>query len=442
MDKRFFFPQPDDEIVIASRAEGVYIFDENGNKYLDGSSGAMTVGLGHGNIEIIDAIKEQLDEISFTYRSQFSNLPLEELCSAIAGIAPENLDYVSLANSGSEAAELAMKMAYSYWTARGKPTKQRIISRWSSYHGSTIGALSMSGNAARRKEYSPYLSDFPILELPFCHHCPFEKEPKSCNLFCANYLQTLINRIGSENISALICEPVTGASGAGITPPQDYFPRISEICNKNDILLIMDEVITGFGRTGRYFASEHWNIEPDIIIFGKGITGGYFPLSGIITSIDIYNTVDKGDSKFSTGHTYSGNPLACACGKATIKYLKTHDIVGKVFSKGALIEEKLTELMNRQQLISDIRGKGLLWGVEFMKSRTNKEFFDARSGFTGKIVRECFENGLIVYPSTGFVDGISGDSILLSPPLTITESEIKTLMDLLEKSIERVAKNI
>lgn len=427
---------------MAYRGNGIYIYDDRGKKYLDGSSGAMTVNLGHNNPEITQAIKEQLDLLTFSYRSQFTNQPLEELCKEIASLTPGDLMYVSLANSGSEATELAMKMAYSYWVAKNRPMKRRIISRWSSYHGSTMGSLSMSGNAARRKEYAPYLSDYPVLELPFCRLCPYEKEPSDCNLFCANYLQKMINRFGSENISAVICEPVTGASGAGITPPDGYFERIQEICRNNDILLILDEVITGFGRTGKYFAAEHWNLQPDIIVFGKGISSGYVPLSGIVVRQHIYEEMARSGVNFSTGHTFSGNPLAAANALAVLKYMKKNDIVKKVEYKGLILEKALKEMMERCRMVCDIRGKGLLWGVEFSKDKSGRNFFYPKDNITERVVKACFSSGLIVYPSSGFIDGKYGDSVLISPPLIIAEKEINLLTELLETSIRSVEKEV
>lgn len=316
---------------VADRANGVYIYDTDGKRYLDGSGGAMTVSLGHSNPDILDAMKAQLDKITFSYRSQFTSEPLEELCRRLAEKLPGR---VSLANSGSEATELALKLSHSYWRAQGRPEKHRVISRWSSYHGSTVGSLSMSGNAGRRKEYQPYLSDWPSLELPLCSHCPYRMTHPDCGLYCADQLERLIARIGKDNISAAIFEPITGASGAGITPPDDYFPRIQEICRKNDVLLIMDEIITGIGRTGKFFASEHWGIEPDILCFGKGIASGYAPLSGIIACEKISSTLDENGVIFSTGHTFSGNPLSAATANAVLDYIEKNDLVAAVEQKG------------------------------------------------------------------------------------------------------------
>ncbi len=440
MKSRFLSQNPDSPLPVAHHGQGVFLYDDRNKRYLDGSSGAMTANLGHSNKEISEAVKEQIDLLTFSYRSQFTNQPLELLCGKIAECAPGNLEMVAFANSGSEATELALKLAYSYWKSCGKPAKQRVVSRWNSYHGSTVGSLSMSGNPGRRQEYGPYLSDFPALELPFCHRCPYEKEYPQCRLFCAEYLQRIITRLGADSISAVICEPVTGASGAGIAPPDGYFQKISEICRRNDILLIMDEVITGFGRTGKYFASEHWGIQPDIIVFGKGVSSGLCPLSGIVADRRIYDSLVNQGKIFSTGHTFSGNPLSTASANGVLDYIKKHDLVKKTEEKGNVFKKKLEELKKRCKIVDDIRGIGLLWGIEF--SKAGGALFQPGDGVTSKIVSQCFKNGLIVYPSAGFIDGVRGDSILLSPPLIINEKETDLLFALLEKSIQEVEAEI
>lgn len=436
MSSKFFSQNPENPLPAAHHGSGVFIYDDQNKRYLDGSSGAMTVNLGHCNAEITKAVKEQMDLLTFSYRSQFTNQPVEALCRKIADCAPGNLEMTAFANSGSEATELALKLVHSYWKSCGQPARQRVISRWHSYHGSTVGSLSMSGNPARRQEYSAYLSDFPILELPFCHHCPYEKKFPQCGLFCAEYLQRIITRLGKDTVSAVICEAVTGASGAGITPPEGYFQRISEICRENNVLLIMDEVITGFGRTGKYFASEHWAIQPDIIVFGKGVSSGLCPMSGVIADRKIYDSLSQRGMAFSTGHTFSGNPLAAAGANSVLDYIKKYDIVHKTEEKGLIFKQKLEELQNRYSIVEDVRGIGLLWGIEFSKDR--ETLFRPEERITAKIVGKCFENGLIVYPSAGFIDGVRGDSILLSPPLTITGDETELLFSLLEKSIQEI----
>ena len=426
---RLFPPIPDYAPPLADRGEGIYILDTEGNRYIDGCGGAMAVSLGHSNQEILQGMKEQMDRITFTYRNQFYSEALETLSKRLDKLAPGEGNKASLANSGSEAAELAMKMAYSYWRGQGKPLKQRIISRWSSYHGSTMGALSMSGNAGRRKEYAPYLKDYPLLELPLCSHCPYERTYPECGIFCARYLEKLIHRIGSENIAAFIAEPITGASGAGITPPPEYFPIIEKICRENDILLIFDEVITGIGRTGTFFACEHWNIKPDIICFGKGLASGYAPIAGILVSGKVASSVEA----FSTGHTFSGNPLSAATANQVLDYLEKHELLEKVKKMGIRLESSLKGLQDKfPDLIAEIRGKGLLWGIELMN---RGEFFKPEQKAANKLVEICFQNGLLVYPSAGYIDGFLGESILLSPPYIITDEEMDELIRILDLSL-------
>ena len=442
MMSNFFSPSPGKTKPLAVRGQGIYLYDENGKQYIDGSSGAMTVNLGHCNPEITEKIKNQLNVLTFTYRSQFTNEPLEELCKKIADFSPGDLNHVSLVNSGSEATEMGMKLAASYWNVMGKPGKKRILSGWCSYHGSTIGALSMTGNPGRRREYQEYLSDYPVLESAYCHRCPYEKKYPGCGLFCAQYLEKIITRFGSETISALILEPVIGASGAGITPPDGYFEKIRGICSRNNILLILDEVITGFGRTGKNFAMEHWNVVPDILVFGKGVSCGYGAVAGINASSLIYDAFVESKAEFSTGHTFSGNPLAAAGSNAVLDYLIEHQVVEQAEKMGKYFLEKLNELQKNSMLVDDIRGKGLLWGVEIVRDKNTHQFFPVENQISAKLVSICFENGLLVYPSAGFIDGKWGDSILLSPPLVITREETNQLFDILEKSLQILEKQV
>ncbi len=442
MGSHFFAPRPGHSFPVALRGDGVFLYDQTGRRYLDGCSGAMTANLGHRNQQVAQRIKEQLDSVTFTYRYQFSNDPMERLCRQIIALAPVNFSRVAFANSGSEASELALKLAHSYWRALGKPGKKRILSRWNSYHGSTLGALSMTGNPGRRKEYADYLMDCPVLELPFCRRCPYEKSYPACKLFCARQLRKIIARLGPETISALICEPITGASGAGITPPDDYFPMLAAICRENDILMIMDEVITGFGRTGRNFASDYWGVQPDIIVFGKGVTSGFGPLSGIIIDRRIDGVFRRKKIEFSTGHTFSGNPLSAAAACAVLDELKDKKLVAAAMEKGRYLEAGLKRLMKKHAHIIDVRGKGLLWGVEIARVSRDHACYEPEKKMTARIVAQCFARGLMVYPSAGFIDGTHGDSILISPPLIITKPEIDLLLDLLGAALKDVFLNV
>jgi adenosylmethionine-8-amino-7-oxononanoate aminotransferase len=283
----------------------------------------------------------------------------------------------------------------------------------------------------RRKAYHAYLEKCPQIDTPFCFHCPYEKEYPACNLYCARELEKVIGRVGADNISAFITEPIIGASGAGITPPEEYFPLIQDICRRHHILFIMDEVITGFGRTGKNFACNHWQVEPDIIVFGKGVSAGYGPLAGIIVSDTVCRAIQEGSGEFTTGHTFGGNPLCCAAGCSVLDYMEKHHIIQQVGDKGRYLTEQLRELQKKTPLIADVRGKGLLLGIELMKDWETKTLFDPEEKVTDRLVEACFQNGLIVYPSSRFLHGMRGDSLLISPPLTITYDEMDELVGVL-----------
>lgn len=438
----FFSPSPGKPKPLAARGQGIYLFDEDGKRYIDGSSGAMTVNLGHCNPEIGEKIKIQLDQLTFTYRSQFTNGPMEELCKKVAAYSPGDLNHVALVNSGSEATEMALKLAASYWNVMEQPRKKRVLSGWCSYHGSTMGALSMTGNPGRRREYQEYLFDCPVLEPAHCHRCPYEKEYASCGLFCAMQLEKMLTRFGPETVSAVILEPVIGASGAGIMPPSGYFGKIREICTKNNVLLIADEVITGFGRTGKNFAVEHWNVVPDILVFGKGVSSGYGAVAGINASDEIYDAFVKAEADFSTGHTFSGNPLAAAGANAVLDYLVDHQVASQVEKIGLYFQERLQGIQESSWMVDDIRGKGLLWGIELAQDRKTHQLFPPEERITARLVSICFEKGLMVYPSAGFIDGKNGDSILLSPPLIITKEEADEIFEILKSSIQLLENEI
>lgn len=420
------------------RGEGVYLYDEEGKRYLDGSAGPMCVSVGHCIPEIVEAMYEQAKKLCFTYRIQFKNDPIEKLAEKVAQWAPGNLNRAFFVNSGSEANEMALKLARSYWLEKGKPSKTMIISRWSSYHGSTIGALSMSGHVARRREYFPYLHLFPQVVPPYCYQCPFGKEYPGCGCMCAKQLEDVINRIGPNNIAAFIAEPIVAAAAAGVYGPPEYYKMVREICDRYEILFIADEVVTGFGRTGETFAMKHWGVVPDIITFGKGISSGFTPLAGFVAGDHIYETIKNGSGLFLTGHTFAGNPLSTAIGCSVLSYMEEHNLVEGAREKGKYLEKKLNELMDKYDIVGDVRGKGLMWGVEFVEDRETHKPFDASKNVTGRIVGYSKGNGLVVFASQGAINGVAGDSILITPPLIITCEQIDELVSLLEKSIRQL----
>ncbi|HEX7063436.1 MAG TPA: aspartate aminotransferase family protein [Bacillales bacterium] len=422
-----------------SHGKGVYLYDTNGKKYLDGSSGAMTAAIGHGVEEMADAMYEQAKKVSYVFRGQFTSAPAEKLAETLAREAPGDLDWAFFVNSGSEATEIALKIAVQYWQERGRPEKNRILSRWMSYHGVTLGALSMSGNVIRRQRFEALLNDFPGASPPYCYRCPFNQTYPSCGLACANDIETAIQKVGAENIAAFIFEPIIAASGGAIVPPPDYYKRVKEICDKYDILTIADEVVTGLGRTGKMFAMEHWGVQPDLMTLGKGLGGGCTPIGAAMVSDRVIDTIKKGSKMMMAGHTLSANPQSTATGLAAVNYLKKHHLPENAAYQGEVLRKGLEELEQKYPMIGNIRGKGLLRGVEFVADKETKQPFDLRSEVTNRVIRKGYEKGLILYNAAGGLNGTGGDAILLTPPLIISTVEVQELLTLLEEVINEIS---
>jgi adenosylmethionine-8-amino-7-oxononanoate aminotransferase len=437
MEKSFLIKPILDEIYpMVDYGKGVYLYDTNGKKYLDAASGAVTANIGHGIPEIIEKMNEQAKKVSFVYRSQFTSKAAEGLAKKIAEILPGDLNWSFFVNSGSEATETAMKMAIQYWQEKGVKTKNKILSRWVSYHGITLGALSMSGHSLRRARFVPLLEDFPVIHPPYCYRCPYGLEPQSCGNSCAKELQTAINRIGAEQIAAFIAEPIIGAAGGAITPPKDYYKVIREICDKNQILFIADEVMTGFGRTGSTLALEQWDVVPDIVALGKGMGAGYAPIAAAVASEKVMEPILAGTKSVMSGHTLSANPQVCAVSLAVIEYLEKNNTIKNVEPQSIYLLKKLEQLKSTFSFIGDIRGKGLLLGIEFVKDPINKNPFPRNENVTQKIITIAKEKGLLLYPAGAGIDGINGDSIIISPPLTISQFEIEELITLLNETLK------
>lgn len=421
-----------------SHGNGIYLYDMDGNQYIDGSSGAVTASIGHGVLEVVDAMMVQASKVSFAYRSHFTSEAAETLAKKLSELAPGDLNWTFFVNSGSEATETAMKIAIQHWQEKGYERKNRIVSRWTSYHGITMGALSMSGHVLRRKRFVPLLEDFPGISAPYCYRCPYNSEPSSCKLQCANELETAIQRIGSENIAAFIAEPIIGASAGAVTPPDGYYQRIKETCERYDILFIADEVMTGIGRTGKMFAMEHWGVTPDIIALGKGMSAGYTPMAATLVSDRVMEPILKGSKSIMAGHTYSANPLSAAVSLEVLNYIERMNLVQEAEEKGQYLLQQLHGLAERFDIIGDVRGKGLLLGLEFVSNRISKKSFRLQNGITSRIVNKAFEKGLLIYPASGAIEGIEGDAVIISPPLVISNEEIDCLVKLLEASIEEL----
>lgn len=423
---------------VARYGKGVYIYDEEDRGYLDGSSGALVVNMGHGQRDIIEPIYEQMRKISFAHTSQFKTEVLEEYAERITEITPGDLNYSYFVSGGSEAIETSIKLARQYQIERGKPSKYKVISRWTSFHGHTLGALSVGGYASWRKPHDPNLMASYHINPPNCYHCPFGLKYPDCKTKCAHELEDLILRENPDTISAFLFEPIIGSSVSAVVAPDAYYKIVADVCRKYDILLIVDEVMCGFGRTGEYFSINHWDITPDIIVAGKGISSGYAPLGAAIISQKIYGTYKHGSGRFIHGFTYSGNPISATAGLSVLNFLQENNILNRVNELSLYLEQSLKELLKLFDWVGDIRGKGMMWGVEFVKNRETREMFNPELSLTNRVVDEAFRNQLIVYPSQKFHFGVQGDSILVAPPLIITKDEIDQLMDRLIRTLKSV----
>jgi adenosylmethionine-8-amino-7-oxononanoate aminotransferase len=419
----------------------VWIETDDGRRILDGSSGALVASIGHGVREVVEAQRAQAERVSYIHGTHFTVEAQEELAERLAALAPGDLNRVYPVSGGSEANESAIKLARQYWLERGKPTKYKVIARWTSYHGNTLGALSLSGHAARRRPYAPMLLDEPHIPPCYCYRCPFGLAYPACGVRCAHALEDEVLRQGPEHVSAFIAEPLVGAAGGALTPPPEYFPIIRAICDRYDVLFIADEVMTGIGRTGANFAVNHWQVIPDIITTGKGVGGGYAPLGAMIVREGVYQAIATGSGAFVHGFTYGGHPPSVAVGAAVLKYVVEHSLVHQAAARGRYLEQRLQPLY-ASRIVGEIRGKGLMWGIEFVQDKATKQPFAREQRVAERVGEAAFRRGLIIYPGSGNADGVRGDQLLIGPPLVITEGEIDQLVEMLAGAIADVEQEL
>lgn len=423
------------------RGEGIYLIDVEGNRYIDGCSGSSVANIGHGNREIAEYAREHMERIAFTHLSRWTVESIEKCAEKVAEWAPGDLNHVYFVSGGSEATETAIKMARQYYVERDghQSSKWKVISKWNSFHGNTLGALSMTGITERRRIYDPILVPFPKIEQFYHYRNPWgAKTLEETSILAAQALEHEILRQGPENICAFITEPVVGSAAPGVHPDKVYFERVREICDCYDVLLIVDEVMSGFGRTGKRFAVEHYGVVPDILTVAKGMSSGYTPMGAAIASDKVFETIMiKGSGKFVHGHTYAGNPLSCGIALKVMEILEEGGIVENAAEQGDYLMEKLQNLFDCP-MVGDIRGKGLMIGIEFVADQETKKPYPTKTGLKTKVMEACLERGLVVYPGGGSVDGSLGDHILITPPLTITREETKLLFDRLKAGIESV----
>jgi adenosylmethionine-8-amino-7-oxononanoate aminotransferase len=381
---------------------------------------------------------EQARTLAFAPMHMFTHQPIIDLTDLLARLAPGSLNKVWLVSGGSEATENAVKLARQYQLERGLASKHLVISRWESFHGATIAALGYGGHTFRRRPYLPMLQNGPHIPPAYRYRCDYCQGRPACTLQCAGALEKEIRRQGPENVAAFIAEPVVAAALAAVPAPDGYFDAIRDICDRYDVLFIADEVMTGFGRIGTMFGIEHWGVEPDLIAAAKGISSGYAPLGAVIARDEIVETLERRRSNFVAGHTYVGNPLSAATALAVLRYLEDHDLVENSRLQGEYLLRGLQGVMERRAIVGDVRGLGLMCGLEFVRKRETKQPFPVGERISWRIGDVALERGLITYPLQGCVDGVEGDMIKLTPPLCITRGQVDDLLEILEEAIAAV----
>ena len=423
----------------ASFGEGCYLIDDKGKRYFDGSGGAAVSCLGHGDQEIISAIKNQVDKLAFAHTRFFTSDPAENLADLLIKNSPGDIDRVYFVSGGSEAVEASIKLARQYHLEKGDLNRKHIIARRQSYHGNTLGALAVGGNEWRRKQFSPLLIN--ISHIAPCYEYIDKSDSESSFDYgqrAAQELEDEILRLGKDEVIAFIAEPVVGATLGAVPAVKGYFKRIREICDKYGVLLILDEVMCGMGRTGYLFACEAENINPDILCIAKGLGAGYQPIGAMLCSSRIYDAIEHGSGFFQHGHTYIGHPVATAAGLAVVTALLDRGLIDQVKTMGDKLNLALKKELGQHPNIGDIRGRGLFQGIELVEDRETKKPFAPSLAISKKIKDLTFKAGLICYPMSGTRDGINGDHILLAPPYIINDSQIDEVVGKLSLSISQL----
>ena len=435
-----FHRDPTYDYPVIVRGEGIYLYDEADRRYIDGGAGATNVTLGHGRQRIADAMAEQAGRLAYVFSARFANQPALELADRIAAIAPGDLNHVYFVSGGSEANESALKLVRLYHQEHGKHDKRLVIARWRSYHGATLGALSLTGNPALRKNFDSWLLPFPHIDTCYPYRCTFGCGG-TCNLACADDLEETILECGPENVAAFIAEPIGMAGAAASVPPPDYFPRIREICDRHDVLFIVDEVISGFGRAGKFFAIEHWDVLPDMVAFGKGASSGYCPLGGVIFNDRMREAVTKSGKSFPHIFTYVNNPVAARAGLEVLDIIEEENMVAQVSGAGDYLFERAAEL-KKHPIVGDMRGKGLLFNMELVKDRDTKEPFAASTELNKRLNRILMQKGLSCATEGASVEWKSGDDCRLTPPFVITRKQIDDVVDILDEGLTELQEEL
>jgi len=422
----------------AVSAEGCFLVDDTGKRYFDGSGGAAVSCLGHSNDRVRESIKSQVDQLAFAHTGFFTSEPAEELAELLINHAPGDLDRVYFVSGGSEAVESAIKLARQFFVERGEPQRKKLIARRQSYHGNTLGALAVGGNEWRREQFAPLLVD--VSHISPCYEYADIQSDETVQEYGTRVAQELedeILRLGADSVMAFIAEPVVGATLGAVAAVDGYFSKIRNICDRYGVLLILDEVMCGMGRTGYLFAHEAEGITADIVCIAKGLGAGYQPIGAMMCSAEIYNTISVGTGFFQHGHTYLGHPVAAAAGLAVLNEILDRQLVDAVHSRSVFFESKIKNHLGQHPNIGDIRGRGFFWGLEFVSDRETKVPFDPDAKLAARLKKAAFEEGLICYPMPGTRDGKSGDHLLLAPPFVATDAELEEALQRLVIAVNK-----
>ncbi len=423
----------------ATNGRGVYIIDDRGRQYLDASGGAAVSCLGHSDPDVVAAIQSQAADLAFAHTGFFTTDAAETLADRLIAAAPDGIERVYYTTGGSEAIEAALKLARQYFVEIGQPNRRHVIARRQSYHGNTLGALATGGNIFRRAPFAPLMIE--TTHIAPCYAYRNQRDDESAEdygLRTANDLEAEITRLGPENVIAFVAETVVGATLGAVPPVPGYFKRVREICDRHGVLLILDEVMCGMGRTGHLFACEADDIAPDIIAVAKGLGAGYQPIGAMLCSGAIYEAIRTGTGFFQHGHTYNGHPTACAAADVVVAKLTDGGLVERSARLGETLNQALVEAFGQHPHVGDIRGRGLFRGLELVEDRETKRPFDPGRRIANGVKSKAFENGLICYPMSGTIDGQQGDHVLLAPPFIVENSHIDEIVGKLDKTLKQV----
>ncbi len=413
-----------------SHGEGIYLWDTDGKRYIDGSGGPLVINVGHGRQEIVAAMARQAEKAAFVHPLTFTSQAIEDYCDALAEVVPLPDPRFYFLSSGSEVVEGAIKLARQIQMARGEGGRHLIISRWQSYHGMTLGALSVSGRAGLRTPYLPMMQEMPHVAPPYPYRANLTGEE------LAGQLEATIQAYGAGQVAAFLAEPISGASLGAVVPPDDYWPAVRRICDRYGVLLIADEVLVGMGRTGAWWGLNHWQVVPDIMVTSKGLAGGYFPFGFVATGLENVERIRQKLGDFNHGGTFSHHTVGAAAGLATLNIIHNENLIANSAEMGTYLGQKLYHTFSEHPHIGDIRGKGLFWGLEFVQDRATKTPFPAKDKLNDRIRQRAFDNGLMVYYSQGCADGVNGDIIMLGPPLIVTREQVDEMVELLAAAVQ------